>query len=66
MKQPIKKKEFKRPDINALKAKLGLNVTKTNMVVSSADKPQDFITMPEAFVEATKLTGIPVGVTTLI
>ena len=66
MKQPIKKKEFKRPDINALKAKLGLNVTKTNMVVSSADKPQDFIIMPEAFVEATKLPGIPVGVTTLI
>ena len=66
MKQPIKKKEFKKPDINALKAKLGLNVTKNNMVVSSADKPQDFITMPEAFVEATKLPGIPVGVTSLI
>ena len=66
MKQPIKKKEFKKPDISALKAKLGLTVSKSNMVVSSADKPQEFITMPEAFVEATKLPGIPMGVTTLI
>ena len=66
MKQPIKKKDFKKPDINALKAKLGLTVTKNNLVVSSADKPQDFIVMPEAFVEATKLPGLPTGVTTLI
>ena len=66
MKQPIKKKEFKKPSIADLKAELGLNATKTNMVVSSADKPQDFIVMPEAFVEATKLPGIPMGVTTII
>ena len=66
MKQPIKKKEFKRTDINALKSKLGLTTSKTNMVVSSAEKPQEFITLPEAFVEATKLPGIPMGVTTLI
>ena len=66
MKQPIKKKEFKRPSIEDLKAELGLNATKDNMVVSSADKPQDFIVMPEAFVEATKLPGIPMGVTTII
>lgn len=66
MKQPIKKKEFKRTSIKDLKAEMGLNVTKTNMVVSAADKPQDFIVMPEAFTEATKLPGIPLGVTTLI
>ena len=66
MKQPIKKKEFKKPDIKALKAELGLNVTKTNMVVSSALKHQEFITLPEAFVDAVKLPGIPMGVTTLI
>ena len=66
MKQPIKKKEFKKPNIKDLKAELGLNVTKANMVVSSADKPQDFIVMPDAFVEATKLPGIPMGVTTII
>jgi hypothetical protein len=62
-KQPIKKKKF---DINSFKESKGLNVTKTNMVVSAADKPQDFIVMPEAFVEATKLPGIPMGVTTII
>lgn len=66
MKQPIKKKEFKSFDIKDLKARLGLNVTKDNMVVSSANKPQDFIVMPEAFVNATKLPGIPMGVTTII
>ena len=62
-KQPIKKKKF---DINSFKESMGLTVTKTNMVVSAADKPQDFIVMPEAFVEATKLPGIPMGVTTII
>ena len=61
MKQPIKKKEFKKPDIKSLKEKLGLTASKTNMVVSAADKPQDFIIMPDAFVEATKLPGIPMG-----
>lgn len=66
MKQPIKKKDFKKPSIKDLKEKLGLNASKNNMVVSSADKPVEFIVMPEAFVEATKLPGIPMGVTTLI
>lgn len=66
MKQPIKKKEFKRPSIKDLKAELGLNISKDNLVTSSADKPQEFISMPEAFVEATKLPGIPMGVTTII
>ena len=66
MKQPIKKKDFKKPSIKDLKERLGLNASKNNMVVSSADKPVEFIVMPEAFVEATKLPGIPMGVTTLI
>ena len=66
MKQPIKKKEFKRPSVASIKEKLGLNATEKNMVVSSAEKPIEFITMPEAFVEATKLPGIPMGVTTII
>jgi len=66
MKQPIKKKDFKKNDIEALKAQLGLNVTKEHMVVSTAEKPQEFIVMPDAFVEATRLPGIPMGVTTII
>ena len=66
MKQPIKKKEFKKPSIRELKEQMGLTPTKTNKVMSVADKPQDFIVMPEAFVEATKLPGIPMGVTTIV
>lgn len=66
MKQPIKKKEFKKFDIKELKSQLGLTATRENMVVSAADKPQEFIVMPEAFVEATKLPGIPMGVTTIL
>ena len=49
MKQPIKKKDFKRASISSIKEKLGLNVSASNMVVSSADKPMEFIVMPEAF-----------------
>ena len=66
MKQPIKKKEFKRPSIKELKEEMGLVATEKNMVVSAAKKPQEFIVMPEAFVEATKLPGIPMGTTTII
>lgn len=66
MKQPIKKKEFKKPSIKELKEQMGLKPTKTNKVMSVAEKPQDFIVMPEAFVEATKLPGIPMGVTTIV
>lgn len=66
MKQPIKKKEFKRASIGSIREKLGLNASANNMVVSSAEKPIEFITMPDAFVEATKLPGIPMGVTTII
>lgn len=66
MKQPIKKKEFKKPTTDSIRERLGLTMTENNMVVSSADKPIEFIPMPDAFVEATKLPGIPMGVTTLI
>ena len=66
MKQPIKKKEFKKPTIADFKAKHGLTATPTNLAVSSANKPIDFYVMPEAFTEATKLPGIPMGVTTII
>ena len=66
MKQTIKKKDFSRPGIASIKEKLGLIANKSNMVVSSADKPIEFIPMPEAFVDALKIPGIPMGVTTLI
>lgn len=66
MKQAIKKKTFSKPGIDSIKEKLGLNRTKEHMVVSSANKPVEFIPMPEAFEEAVKLPGIPMGEVTLI
>lgn len=66
MKQAIKKKTFSKPSIDSIKEKLGLNRTKEHMVVSSANKPIEFIVMPEAFEEAVKLPGIPMGEVTLI
>ena len=69
MKAPIKKKKFDKDpaaELAALKEKLGLKFSETHMVVSSAEKKQEFIPMPEAFVEALKLPGIPQGVTTII
>lgn len=66
MKQAIKKKVFTKPSIDSIKEKLGLNRTKEHMVVSSANKPVEFIPMPEAFEEAVKLPGIPMGEVTLI
>ena len=66
MKQAIKKKDFSRPSIGSIREKLGLVASEQNMVVSSADKPVEFIPMPDAFVDALKLPGIPMGVTTLI
>jgi len=66
MKQPIKKKEIKKFDIKSLKDELGMSISTDNMVYSAAYKPQDFIQMPNAFVEATKLPGFPVGVTSII
>lgn len=66
MKQAIKKKTFSKPSISSIKEKLGLKTTKDHMVVSSANKPVEFIPMPEAFEEALKLPGIPMGEVTLI
>lgn len=61
VKQAIKKKTFIRPSIASIKEKMGLTVKDDNLTVSSANKPMEFITLPEAFVNATKLPGIPKG-----
>ena len=65
MKQAIKKKDFSRPSIESIKEKLGFS-SKNNIVMSSAMKPTEFIPMPQAFVDALKLPGIPMSTTTLI
>lgn len=62
MKQPIKKKEFKKPSISELKEKLELSMkNKTDYANSVADKKMEFIPLPEAFSNAVKLPGIPMG-----
>ena len=53
MKQPIKKKEFTRPSIASIKEKLNLTIkSEADLVKSVADKPIDFIPLPEAFSDA--------------
>lgn len=61
VKQAIKKKVFTRPSIASIKEAMGLNIKDDDLTVSSANKPIEFITLPEAFVNATKLPGIPKG-----
>lgn len=66
MKQAIKKKTFNRPGLDSIKESLGLKGGKDNMVTSSANKPIEFIPLPKAFEEATRLPGIPMGEPTII
>ena len=67
MKQPIKKKEFKKPSIASFKEKYGLTMkSDKDLVKSVADKPTDFIPLPEAFADAIKLPGIPKGYLTIV
>lgn len=67
MRQPIKKKEFKRPSIAALKEQLNLSVKNgEDLIHSAAEKPINFITLPEAFSDALKLPGIPEGYLTIV
>lgn len=67
MKQAIKKGAgIKKKGISAWKEKAGLGVTATNLEVSNADKPMDWLVMPKAFQEATRLTGFPIGYVSMI
>ena len=65
-KTPIKKKGFTRTSTSSIREMFGLKPSTNHMVVSSAVKPIEFFVLPEAFTNATKLPGIPMGVTTLI
>lgn len=67
MKQAIKKGAgIKKKGISAWKEKVGLNATAANLEVSNADKPMDWLVMPKAFQEATRLTGFPIGYVSMI
>lgn len=64
-KQPLKKKEVKtKASIADFKAKMGLVASKES---SNADRPMEWLEMPDAYKEALKLPGIPISyVTTII
>lgn len=70
MAQPQKKTPIKKKNtISDLKAKMGfgVNVEKGEIQnASNADKPIDWILMPEAFQDAIKLPGFPQGYVTTI
>lgn len=68
MKQAIKKGAgIHRPSILDIKASLGLKAeSKEDLTKSSADKPISFIPMGNAFMEALKLNGIPMGYLTVV
>ena len=62
MAQPLKKKEVKRFSVSDLKSSMGIAVESSKDIKkSNADKPLEWIVLPEAFQEALKLPGIPVG-----
>ena len=62
-----KKKDFKKPSISELKAKMELSMkNSTDYVNSVADKPMTFIPLPDAFSEAIKLPGIPMGYLSIV
>ncbi len=65
MAQPLKKTPIKKKaTIAELKEKMGLRVKVENREIknaSNADKPMDWLIMPQAFQDAVKLPGIPQG-----
>jgi len=71
-KQAIKKGAgiVKKAGIAAFKEKKGMVYTPSEnnevTIVSNADKPMEWLTMPEAFQDATKLPGIPIGYVTSV
>lgn len=67
MKQAIKKgSTIKKKSISDWKEKAGLYVTAENLEVSNADKPIDWLIMPKAWSEATRLPGFPLGYISMI
>ena len=68
MKQAIKKGTGiqKKGGLSAYKKKIGLEVSSDNIVVSNADKPMEWLMMPKAFNEATRLPGFPMGYVSMI
>lgn len=63
MKQPLKKGAgvIKKKGLSAVKEKMGLTTTVNNLSASNADKPIEWLMMPEGFTQATKIPGFACG-----
>lgn len=57
----VKKGVGIKKSLSAWKEKAGLKATTDNLVVSNADKPMEWLIMPEGWVKATHLPGVPIG-----
>ena len=67
MKQAIKKGTgIQKKGLGSWKEKAGLNVSTTNLVASNADKPMEWLLMPEGWVSATRIPGFPVGFVSML
>lgn len=68
MKQAVKKgSTIKKFDLSAFKQSQGLNAKGVDdLTMSNAEKPIDFIPMPQAFSNALKLPGFPKGYMSII
>ena len=67
MKQAIKKGAgIQKKGLGAWKEKAGLNASATNLSVSNADKPMEWLMMPNGWVSATSLPGVPIGFVSMI
>lgn len=61
-KQPIKKKNVEDFSISNLKDKIGLSVKSSKDIErTNTDKPLDWIVLPQAYQDALKIPGIPIG-----
>lgn len=66
-KQAIKKGAgIQKKSLSAWKEKNGLAITGGNLSVSNIDKPMDWLIMPNAFQEAVRLPGFPIGYVSMI
>jgi energy-coupling factor transporter ATP-binding protein EcfA2 len=63
MAQPLKKKEVKSFNVKDFKSKMGLTASKTS---SNADKPMEWLIMPDAFTDALKINIPENYVTTVV
>lgn len=61
--QPLKKKEPKKFNISDFKSKLGFQQTQET---SNADKPMEWLVMPDAYSAALRLPGIPENYVTTV